>query len=152
MPKDTTLTPMMAQYRKTKSELPADVLLLFRMGDFYEMFFDDAVEGSRLMDITLTKRSGVPMAGIPYHALQNYLPKVLEANVKVAIAEQMEGAIKIFRMDCLENPSLAKDLGVEDVPTTLLFHDSTEIARWTGPYSHERIVHDLRCRIFGKEK
>ncbi len=80
----------MAQYRKAKAEISDDTLLLFRMGDFYEMFFEDAVTGSRLMDITLTKRSGVAMAGIPYHALENYLTRVLESGVKVAIAEQVE--------------------------------------------------------------
>ena len=84
------LTPMMQQYRQAKAELPADVLLLFRLGDFYEMFFDDAVRGSKLLDIVLTRRQGVPMAGIPFHALQNYLPRLLEAGLKVAVAEQME--------------------------------------------------------------
>ena len=84
------LTPMMQQYMKAKDELPDDALLLFRMGDFYEIFFDDAVRGSDIMGITLTKRAGIPMAGIPYHALQNYIPSLLEAGVKVAIAEQVE--------------------------------------------------------------
>ena len=90
MTKETTLTPMMMQYRKAKGEISADTLLLFRMGDFYEMFFEDAAKGSQLMNIALTKRAGVAMAGIPYHALQNYLSRLLHAGVKVAIAEQME--------------------------------------------------------------
>lgn len=81
---------MMRQYRQAKAELPADTLLLFRMGDFYEMFFDDAAKGSRLMDIALTQRAGIAMAGIPYHALQSYLPQLLERGISVAIAEQME--------------------------------------------------------------
>ncbi len=80
----------MRQYLQVKQELPDDAILLFRMGDFYELFFDDAVKGSELMGITLTKRAGVPMAGIPYHALKNYLPKIIEQGVKVAIAEQVE--------------------------------------------------------------
>ncbi len=84
------LTPMMRQYHDAKQELADDVLLLFRMGDFYEMFFDDAVRGAKILDITLTRRNGIPMAGIPYHALQTYLPKVLDQGIKVAIAEQME--------------------------------------------------------------
>ena len=88
--KDPALTPMMQQYRQCKAELPDDVLLLFRMGDFYEMFFADAERGNKILDITLTKRGGVPMAGIPYHALQTYLPKALQAGVKIAIAEQVE--------------------------------------------------------------
>ena len=81
---------MMLQYRNAKAELSSDTLLLFRMGDFYELFFDDAVRGSELLEIALTKRSGIAMAGIPFHSLNNYLPKILEAGVKVAIAEQME--------------------------------------------------------------
>ena len=84
------LTPMMRQYKEVKSGVPADALLLFRMGDFYEMFFDDALRGSRLLDITLTKRQGIAMCGIPHHALNNYLPKVIEEGVKVAIADQVE--------------------------------------------------------------
>ena len=65
MATDSKLTPMMLQYRDAKAELDNDVLLLFRMGDFYELFFEDAVRGSKLMDITLTKRAGIPMAGVP---------------------------------------------------------------------------------------
>ena len=84
------LTPMMRQYLEVKDGLPEDTILLFRMGDFYELFFEDASQGAGILGITLTKRAGVPMAGIPYHALANYLPKVLGAGVKVAIAEQME--------------------------------------------------------------
>ncbi len=90
MSSDTALTPMMVQYRQSKSSITPDTLLLFRMGDFYEMFFEDAVRGSQLLDIALTRRAGVAMAGIPFHALGNYLPKILSAGVKVAIAEQME--------------------------------------------------------------
>ena len=80
----------MRQYLQVKKEIPTDAILLFRMGDFYEIFFDDAVIGSEIMGITLTKRAGVPMAGIPYHALKNYLPKIIARGVKVAIAEQVE--------------------------------------------------------------
>ena len=83
------LTPMMRQYLEMKKGLPKDSLLLFRAGDFYEMFFDDARKGSKLMEITLTQRAGVPMAGVPYHALQTYLSKILNNKVKVAIAEQV---------------------------------------------------------------
>ncbi len=90
MSKEMPLTPMMLQYRNAKKEIPSDALLLFRMGDFYELFFEDAVKGSQVMDIALTKRAGIPMAGIPHHAMQNYLSRLLNAGVKVAIAEQME--------------------------------------------------------------
>lgn len=84
------LTPMMRQYKEVKGTIPKDAILLFRLGDFYEMFFDDAIQGSRLLDITLTKRHEVPMCGIPFHALDNYLPRLIESGVKVAIADQME--------------------------------------------------------------
>ena len=84
------LTPMMKQYRQVKSEIPDDAILLFRLGDFYEMFFDDAKRAAPLMEVTLTQRGGVPMCGVPYHALDNYLPRLLSAGVKVAIAEQVE--------------------------------------------------------------
>ena len=87
---EVKLTPMMKQYMDIKAEIPDDAVLMFRMGDFYEMFFNDAEKTSQILDITLTKRGGVPMSGIPFHALENYLPRLLEANVKVAIAEQVE--------------------------------------------------------------
>ncbi len=83
-------TPMMEQYWEYRNSLPADTLLLFRMGDFYEMFHDDAVEGARLLGITLTKRSDYPMAGIPYHAADTYLGKLLKVGKKVGIVDQME--------------------------------------------------------------
>ncbi len=91
MPKTT---PMMKQYFKIKEENP-DCLLLFRLGDFYEMFGEDAIVGSTLMEITLTSRERskgerIPMCGIPYHALESYLPKLLSADHKVAICDQVE--------------------------------------------------------------
>lgn len=81
---------MMRQYREVKADLPAGTVLLFRLGDFYEMFDEDAETGSRILGITLTKRQDQPMAGIPYHAAETYLGKFLEAGVKVAICEQVE--------------------------------------------------------------
>ena len=84
------LTPMMTQYRRIKSELPKDALLMFRLGDFYEMFFEDALEASQILNIALTKRGTYPMCGIPYHAAEGYLSKLLEAGRKVAICDQME--------------------------------------------------------------
>ncbi|ODN30413.1 DNA mismatch repair protein MutS [Fervidobacterium thailandense] len=83
------LTPMMKQYMEIK-ERYKDAILLFRLGDFYEAFFDDAHTVSRVLNIVLTKRQDAPMAGIPYHALDNYLKKLVEAGYKVAICEQME--------------------------------------------------------------
>ncbi|MCP3965042.1 MAG: DNA mismatch repair protein MutS [Lentisphaerae bacterium] len=84
------LTPMMKQYQQAKSEIPEDAILLFRLGDFYEMFFTDAAKASAIMGIALTKRGGIPMCGFPYHNLEVQLPKLLNAGVKVAIAEQVE--------------------------------------------------------------
>lgn len=84
------LTPMMRQYRRIKSELDEDVLLLFRLGDFYEMFFDDAHAAAPVLGVALTRRNGVPMCGIPYHALDNYLAKLIRAGRKAALCEQVE--------------------------------------------------------------
>ncbi len=83
---------MMAQYRRIKGELPKDALLLFRLGDFYEMFFEDAQAGAQLLNLSLTARNGVPMCGLPYHAANNYIARILKAGRKVAICEQTEEA------------------------------------------------------------
>lgn len=83
-------TPMMQQYRRIRNELPADTILFFRMGDFYEMFFDDAKVASAVLDIALTKRQGIPMCGVPYHSSDGYLSRLIRAGKKVAICEQME--------------------------------------------------------------
>jgi DNA mismatch repair protein MutS len=82
------LTPMMQQYRRLRSSIPADTLLLFRLGDFYELFFEDAKEASVLLNVALTKRNGVPMCGMPYHAAQSYVAKLIKAGRRVAICDQ----------------------------------------------------------------
>ena len=84
------LTPMMQQYREMRESLPRDTLLLFRLGDFYEMFEEDAERGAGLLGINLTKRHDMPMAGIPYHAADNYITKILKQGRKVAIVDQVE--------------------------------------------------------------
>ncbi len=86
------LTPMMQQYFEVKRGLPRDTLLLFRLGDFFELFFDDAVVASRLLGLTLTKRQDHPMAGLPAHAVDNYVSKLLAAGKKVALCDQAEPA------------------------------------------------------------
>ena len=89
---DASLTPAMRQYRAAKEANP-DALLFFRMGDFYELFFEDAVVASRELQLTLTARDkarSVPMCGVPYHAAENYLRRLLRRGFKVAICEQME--------------------------------------------------------------
>lgn len=101
------LTPMMQQYMETKKQYP-DCILFYRLGDFYEMFFDDALTASRELEITLTgKACGLeeraPMCGIPYHAVEGYLTRLVNKGYKVAICEQME------------DPKLAKGLVKRDV-------------------------------------
>ena len=88
------VTPFMAQYLAAKADHP-DALLFFRMGDFYELFFDDAVKAAGAVGITLTKRGNhdgepIPMAGVPWHQAENYLSKLIRAGFKVAVCEQLE--------------------------------------------------------------
>ncbi len=92
MAAEAQLTPMMTQYRRIKSELPKDALLLFRLGDFYEMFFEDAQTGAQILNLALTARNGVPMCGLPHHASNAYIGKLLKAGRKVAICDQLEDA------------------------------------------------------------
>src|SRR5271154_4601746 len=84
---------MMRQYLDVKSQVP-DAILFFRLGDFYEMFFDDALEASKLLDLTLTSRSKgpdrVPMCGVPYHAAKGYIARLVAAGKRVAICDQIE--------------------------------------------------------------
>jgi DNA mismatch repair protein MutS len=84
-----TLTPMMQQYQGIRRSLPEDTLLLFRLGDFYEMFFEDAQRASAVLNLALTKRNGVAMCGIPYHAAEGYLRKLVGAGVRVAVCDQV---------------------------------------------------------------
>jgi DNA mismatch repair protein MutS len=92
MAAEAQLTPMMTQYRRIKGELPKDALLLFRLGDFYEMFFEDAQTGAQLLNLALTARNGVPMCGLPHHAANSYIGRLLRAGRKVAICDQLEDA------------------------------------------------------------
>jgi DNA mismatch repair protein MutS len=92
MANDAQITPMMAQYRRIKGELPKDALLLFRLGDFYELFFEDAQAGAQLLNVALTKRGVVPMCGIPFHAANGYIARLLKSGKKVAICDQIEDA------------------------------------------------------------
>lgn len=97
MAKTQQLSPMMQQYMETKKEYP-DCILFYRLGDFYEMFFEDALTASKALDITLTGRDcgleeRAPMCGVPYHAVDSYLYKLVQQGYKVAIAEQMEDPV-----------------------------------------------------------
>ena len=120
------MTPMMAQYCKTKEEYK-DCILLYRLGDFYEMFFDDAITVSRELELTLTgKDCGLeeraPMCGVPYHAVEGYLTRLVAKGYKVAICEQME------------DPALAKGLVKREVvrivtPGTIMEAQSLDSAK-----------------------
>lgn len=83
------LTPMMKQYKEIKDKYK-DSILLFRMGDFYEVFFEDAKVVSNILGLTLTKRAGTPMAGVPYHAIDTYLARLIKSGKKIAICDQVE--------------------------------------------------------------
>ncbi|HUB78695.1 MAG TPA: hypothetical protein VMB03_07870, partial [Bryobacteraceae bacterium] len=87
-------TPLMRQYNSVKQQVP-NALLLFRLGDFYELFFDDAVTAARELEITLTARNkekgtAIPMCGVPYHAADGYISRLIQKGYRVAICEQME--------------------------------------------------------------
>jgi len=86
--KEKKLTPMMAQYQAMRRSLPDDILLFYRLGDFYEMFFDDAKTAASVLNVALTKRNDIPMCGVPHHAAQGYIAKLIQAGKRVAIAEQ----------------------------------------------------------------
>jgi DNA mismatch repair protein MutS len=87
-PKEALDTPVMRQYLEIKAKYP-DAILFFRMGDFYEMFLEDAKEAAKILDIALTKRqNAIPMAGIPYHSTESYISRLIGAGKKVVICEQ----------------------------------------------------------------
>ena len=92
MTKPASVTPMMQQYLSIKAQ-HKDAVLFFRLGDFYEMFNDDAIEVSKLLNLTLTQRTGSPMCGIPYHASRIYIARLLRAGKKIAICEQVSNVV-----------------------------------------------------------
>jgi len=105
--KEENISPGMVQYLEIKANYQ-DYLLFYRMGDFYELFFDDAIKASQALDIALTKRGrikgeNIPMCGVPYHAYESYMAKLIKAGYKVAVCEQME------------NPEEAKKRGSKSV-------------------------------------
>lgn len=105
------LSPMMKQYFETKKKYP-DTILMFRLGDFYEMFFDDAVTASRELELVLTGRAcgqeeRAPMCGVPFHSADSYMARLVAKGYKVAICEQME------------DPALAKGLVKREVVRVL---------------------------------
>jgi DNA mismatch repair protein MutS len=120
--KNKTLTPMMKQYFEIKEKYP-DGILFFRMGDFYEMFLEDAEKAAGPLEVALTKRNGMAMCGVPYHAKDNYIPKLLKAGFKIVVCDQ------------LEDPKLAKGIvkrGVTEIITPGTITDSKFISSETN--------------------
>lgn len=115
---EPALTPMMQQYQRIRRELSADTLLLFRLGDFYEMFFEDARSAVAILNVALTKRGQVPMCGVPYHAAEGYIAKLVKAGRRVAICDQIGEATpgKIVRREVVQviSPGTISDLNLLD--------------------------------------
>ena len=129
------LTPMMQQYLETKKQYP-DCILFYRLGDFYEMFFDDALTASKELEITLTgKNCGLeeraPMCGVPYHAVESYLDRLVSKGYKVAICEQME------------DPKLAKGLVKRDVVRIVTPGTNLDV---------QKQLSDVRCLFYRKNR
>ena len=87
---ESQLTPLMKQYMSIRKALPDDTVLFYRLGDFYEMFYDDARRAAPILGVALTQRAGAPLCGVPYHAVDSYLARAIRAGLKVAICDQME--------------------------------------------------------------
>ena len=154
------ITPMMRQYLQIKENY-RDAILFFRLGDFYEMFFEDAHTASKILDIALTSRSksedgSVPLCGVPYHAADPYIQKLLDAGHKVAVCEQME------------DPAAAKGVVKREVvrvitPGTVTAADALEAstnnflaAMCAGPHGFGLALVDIttgefRCTDIGDE-
>lgn len=116
--KEEAITPMMQQYLRIKKQYQ-DCLVFFRLGDFYELFYEDAKIASSILEIALTSRQNVPMCGVPYHAAQSYLNKLLRHGYRVAICEQVE------------DPKLAKGVVKREVVRVLTPGTALE-AEWEG--------------------
>ncbi len=112
------LTPMMQQYHGIRRTLPPDTLLLFRLGDFYEMFFEDAKVAASLLNIALTQRNGTPMCGIPHHAQEGYVRRLIKAGKRVAICDQVSepkaGQIVQREVTHIVSPGTIADLQMLD--------------------------------------
>ncbi len=147
MAKTASDTPLMQQHRAIKQKYP-DAILLFRVGDFYETFGQDAIISSQVLGITLTKRNNgaaasSELAGFPHHALDTYLHKLVKAGYRVAICDQ------------LEDPKHAKGIvkrGVTEMvtpvlPLTINYWNITAIISWRAS-SLQMINLELRCSIF----
>lgn len=125
----TKVTPMMKQYLTIKDQYP-DALLLFRLGDFYELFYEDAITASKVLEITLTTRDKnkdpIPMCGVPYHSVNGYIEKLIDNGFKVAICEQMEdpattkGMVKREVVRIITPGTLIDDFGMDDASSNYI--------------------------------
>jgi len=140
--KPAKLTPAMQQFQRFKEQFP-DCILFFRMGDFYELFYDDATTAHKVMGVTLTQRTeGVPMAGVPYHSVDGYLRKMIQAGFRVAVCDQVEdpakakGVVKrdvtrVITPGTLTDESLLEE-GLENPLAAVMFHNDDEASlAWT---------------------
>jgi DNA mismatch repair protein MutS len=135
-------TPLMKQYLEIKSKYP-DAVLLFRCGDFYETFSEDAITASQILGITLTRRangaaSSVELAGFPYHALDTYLPKLVRAGKRVAICDQ------------LEDPKFAKKIvkrGVTELVTPGVSYSDTTLNHRENNFLAAVYIHKLQTGV-----
>jgi DNA mismatch repair protein MutS len=111
-------TPMMQQYESIRRTLPPGTLLLFRLGDFYELFFDDAKTAAPILNVALTKRNGMPMCGVPFHAAQGYIGRLIKAGHKVAVCDQTSepqpGKIVERQVSQIISPGTVSDLHLLD--------------------------------------
>lgn len=155
------LSPMMIQYKKIKSNYP-DTILMFRLGDFYEMFFDDAVTVSRELDLTLTGRNcgmeeKAPMCGVPYHAVQAYIAKLLKKGYKVAVCDQMQdpatvkGIVERDVTRIITGGTITDPDSLEDDSNNYLmslYLDATGVgAVWTDITTSETYNHFIECPV-----
>ena len=171
MTQDNSLTPMMEQYFRIKKQ-HQDALLLFRLGDFYEMFYEDAKVGSAALEIALTSRQKIPMCGVPFHAVNPYLAKLLKRGFRVAICEQVEDpksargvvkrdvikvltpgtAVEVEPEESRENTFIAA-LTIQDQGWGLASIDLSggEMRTTEGPAAEFRVLADELFKISAKE-
>jgi len=136
MAKPDTNTPMMQQYNSFKAAYP-NAVLFFRLGDFYEMFMDDAKEVSAMLGLTLTSRQGLPMCGVPYHSASTYISRLIKMGHKIAICEQFAppegGKSKLFRREVVRliTPgTVVEDALLEPRSASILAVINADIAGW----------------------
>ena len=130
------LTPMMKQYHLLRGDLPADTFLFFRLGDFYELFLDDALQAAPILNVALTKRGETPMCGVPYHSARAYIEKLLSAGKKVALCEQV-GDVQSGKLVERQITRILSPGTLEDVGLSAAQHNFTAAIFTHGNNEHE---------------